>query len=289
SRGSGTSIGRATARLRCIDHAGGDGRAFGTVGRRSPDAGHPACHAACGHRPRPLLPVSRLRSAAHLVRRPPRDPLGARRSNGVAEPAALVPAPPPDGARAGWLPARSARRRAGLSAAGRVRAGRSGATTTRPLTRRLTLHRPSRTIQALLAAPSRLAPGRTRAKADEGGDGMNSTDRWLRTGAALAVVGGIVALVAVYIPAFVIKGPGVDTTEKLFRDWEGKVGLVSGAIMVLGGLALWVTDERTQRKLIAALVGLASLVAIGSAAYAVSVFRSKALHSLAEAFAAQQR
>ncbi len=118
---------------------------------------------------------------------------------------------------------------------------------------------------------------------------MNSTDRWLRTGAALAVVGGIVALVAVYIPAFVIKGPGVDTTEKLFRDWEGKVGLVSGAIMVLGGLALWVTDERTQRKLIAALVGLASLVAIGSAAYAMSVFRSKALDSLAEAFAAQQR
>jgi hypothetical protein len=108
--------------------------------------------------------------------------------------------------------------------------------------------------------------------------------RGVRLAAAVAMIGGAVVVVAVFLPAFRVSGQGVDTTEKLFRDWEGKVGLVTGAVMILGGFLLWSTTARQSRLGLSALVSLAALVAIGSASYAIAVFRSQALDALAAQF-----
>src|SRR5690349_11647757 len=106
----------------------------------------------------------------------------------------------------------------------------------------------------------------------------------VRLAAAVSIVGGAIAIIAVFLPAFRVSGQGVNTTEKLFRDWEGKVGLITGAVMVLGGLLLWMTTGRQARRGLSALISVAALVAIGSAAYAIAVFRSQALDALAAEF-----
>jgi len=106
----------------------------------------------------------------------------------------------------------------------------------------------------------------------------------IRLGAALAVVGGAIAVVAVYLPAFKVSGQGVNATEKLFRDWEGKVALITAAIMIAGGVLIWFLPPRQSASRVAGLVWLAALVCVATAAYAITVFHGKTLDTLASQF-----
>src|SRR5712691_10090503 len=111
------------------------------------------------------------------------------------------------------------------------------------------------------------------------------SDRWIRLAAFLAMVGAVIAFVAVFMPAFKVSGQGVNTTEKLVHDWEGKVGLATSAAMFGGGILIWLLRAPQTRLRLAALVSIAALVAVSTASYAISVFRSQTLDALATQFA----
>jgi hypothetical protein len=90
--------------LRCLTPTGRDVRAVRAPGRRTPSFDHPAGNATGSDHPRSPLPLPRVRPAAHVVRRAPRDPLGRGWPDGSTELAPALPTSPPDGPPAGWLP-----------------------------------------------------------------------------------------------------------------------------------------------------------------------------------------
>jgi hypothetical protein len=122
-----------------------------------------------------------------------------------------------------------------------------------------------------------------------GGQDMDgNADGRTRLAAILAVIGGVIAIISVFITAFRITGQGANTTEKLINDWEGKVALVTGAVMVLGGALIWFSSRGQARTRVGMAISVASLVAIGTAIYAIAVFKNQALDALAEAFGQAQ-
>src|SRR5919198_4928048 len=89
--------------LRRLGAPGGP-RSFLRAPRRGEaDPRGPALPPPGGRRPGPGVPVPRLRPSPPLVRRPPRDPLGGRRSDLHREPGAAVPSPPPTDPPARWV------------------------------------------------------------------------------------------------------------------------------------------------------------------------------------------
>ncbi len=126
--GPGLAFHGAAARLRRLDPARRDGRAFRTSRRRQADTGRSAGDAASRDRSGPSLPVPGLRPAACLVRRAPRRALGRRWADRGAEPPPALPPPSPVDPPAALVLVGTARRPPRVPPTGRIAArGGSGA------------------------------------------------------------------------------------------------------------------------------------------------------------------
>jgi len=107
--------------------------------------------------------------------------------------------------------------------------------------------------------------------------------------AYLILVAGAVLIVSALVPGFKVSGlqGSVNTTEKLWRDWEGKVAAAAGAVMIVAAVLMLVRGGGTRLQL-GGLAAIAALVALGSGSYAISVFHSKTVDALASELAAKQ-
>ena len=119
-RRSGPTRDGSSDRVRCLRDADGDDRTFGTARRGTQDARRSAVDASRCDRSRPPLPIPRLRSTSHMVRRPSRRALGGRRVDGSSQPRPTLPASSPVGARTRGVSAGATRRTPGVQTAGRV-------------------------------------------------------------------------------------------------------------------------------------------------------------------------
>jgi hypothetical protein len=108
--------------------------------------------------------------------------------------------------------------------------------------------------------------------------------------ADLILVAGAVLIVSGLVPGFKVSGLQglVNTTEKLWHDWEGKVAMGAGAVMFVAAGLMLLAAERISRLLLTGLAAVAALVALGSGSYAISVFHSKTVEALAAVIAAKQ-
>jgi hypothetical protein len=109
-------------------------------------------------------------------------------------------------------------------------------------------------------------------------------------GVYLILVAGAVLIVSALVPGFKVSGLNglVNTTEKLWDNWEGKVALGAGAAMVVAAAVMLVVRDRGTRMLLSGLAAIAALAALGSGSYAIAVFHSKTVDALASVLAARQ-
>jgi hypothetical protein len=108
--------------------------------------------------------------------------------------------------------------------------------------------------------------------------------------ADLILIAGAVLIVSAVVPGFKVSGLQglVNTTEKLRTDWEGKVAVVTGGVMVVAGALMLLRQDRRTRLLLSGLAAISALVALGSGSYAISVFHSKTVEAVAAELSAKQ-
>jgi hypothetical protein len=109
-------------------------------------------------------------------------------------------------------------------------------------------------------------------------------------GVYLILVAGAVLIVSALVPGFKVSGLNglVNTTEKLWHNWEGKVAIGMGAVMVVAAAIMIMVRDRGPRLLLSGLAAIAALAALGSGSYAIAVFHSKTVDAVAAVLAAQQ-